>query len=310
MQASTLIPELEEYGRARAAGILSRAALQVESDGMNPEVSVHADEQAIRDRIIEKVVAHVRQSKPGAASDEIKQRVLEFLDEETSKFESPVNEQSAIERLSADASLPSDVYAIELDESLKRMIKDLGFDDTSLAIQTIRTPEFEQHFGSAVEEGPKANSLFARWFAPEAKDDRFLLLVICFRKGDILKVNQFWRIYPKNIPVVSGDKLTDIIKRFSDAYGTPFKIGRWQGKYLYNARIPVTEDDFEDSLKIGGREGQSIAGTGTVSRDGDFWNVSFAVSINVDKYKRDVSRHLRHEKMRSQRNFAPPGAPD
>jgi hypothetical protein len=120
------------------------------------------------------------------------------------------------------------------------------------------------------------------------------LLVICFRRPKTLHVNQIWRIYTKEIPIVPHDKLTSILERFADAYGRPFRIGQWRGKYLFNARVPVTEvgDDFNVTPEITG----SSAGTGTAHRYGDYWHVSFGISIDVDKYKRDVWRHIRQER--------------
>jgi hypothetical protein len=78
MQASALLPELEQYGRARAAGILSRAALDLDSDGVYPEGSGHLDEKEIREYVLRKVQDHIRQMYPTISEDDLKQRVLDF----------------------------------------------------------------------------------------------------------------------------------------------------------------------------------------------------------------------------------------
>ena len=277
------------------AGILSRAALDIESGGVNPDAApVLPNELIIRKQIVSEILANLQAAHRPGTEDDLQSKVLDWLDSETERLSGPHDVEAAISRLSTAAALPTDVYEVVFSVNMLKAIADLQVDDRELVRQTVRSPDLEEQFGSSEQsDQPRLVSIFGRWFDLGRERDRFLLIATGQRNQRLLTIQHSFRIYPEDVPLFDANALHQALERFTRVYGLDFRIGDWTGKYLFHRRIPMTDKTLTVGFKPHERR-RGLAGF-TFSVENGHADVAFGIGVDLDLYRKAILRHIKHE---------------
>jgi hypothetical protein len=295
-----ILDALKDFDNRRAAGILSRAALELESGGVNPAAEpVEANEIGLRRKIIDELARSIRKSSAQSSETEIGNRIIGDLDAAIANLLEPRDETAAIERLSRDAALPSDAYQVTFDKHIaKEFLPRVSFDDRQLVQKMIRAPEFQEDFGPTLTpREPAPVSLFGSWYNFGRPRDRFLLIAAASRdEGQKLFVKQFWRVYASAISLHGVQSLADVFERLTSKYGVEFKVVGWQGKFLRHHIIHAEQFKFIPIAEKTAK-GDVVITQFFMRRvpNGPF-EFSFGVAINLREYNRDCEKHIKFER--------------
>ena len=132
------------------AGVLSRAALDIQSGGVNPDSApVLPDELTMRQEIVDGILANLKTAHVQMGEHDLRSKVLDWLDSEAERLAGPHDTAGAIKRLSIEAALPADVYEVVFSSEMLKAIADLHVDDRDLVRQTVHSPDLEEQFGSS-----------------------------------------------------------------------------------------------------------------------------------------------------------------
>ncbi|HEX8166300.1 MAG TPA: hypothetical protein VF601_11005 [Beijerinckiaceae bacterium] len=299
------IPEIAGLDPNQAAGLLARMALSVDSGGLNPDAApVLPGEEEFRARLTEWLRSELHNE--GVKDQDLRARILDWLDREAERVSAPADEAAALDRLSADAVLPSDAYTVLFEDDIEEFVSKMGFDDRPLVDKVLRSPEFEQHFGPPREsdDQPSLVSLFAKWFNEDDQKERFLFIVVGNREKNVFHVRHFWRVYPNEVVVAGARSLVEVFERFTGVYGLPFSVEGWRGRFLYNKVVTALE---KDKLTVGtGTRPNSRGVTVIVAQKRDnLYHLAFGMNVDLSSYSKDVLRHIRRATIKARRGEEP-----
>lgn len=227
-----MIQALEKFDEKTALGILARTALALEGEG-NPDAKAILDgEEAIRSTVLREARKHLNIQQDDERPETI-EKLSDFLGDESDRLAGATDTTSALSRLAERGDLPSDLYQVEINQSIANFHgANFGL-EKKLIEATIRSPNQEQHFGpEGNSQEPAFISLFARQFKTRFPFKDFTMLVAAHRAGIILKVHQAWRIYPQLVKTENVKNLVDLLHRFADAYGSDVEIGEKRGHFF------------------------------------------------------------------------------
>jgi hypothetical protein len=175
-----MIAELRDLSPTRAAGILARATIAIESGGFNPASRPFLkDELHLREIILKQAREALGDSDGLSVIDS--ERLTDWLDLQMEELAVPYDEQGALDRLATEAALPSDMYDIKFGDDI---YQPAGFNDRPYAALAIRSPDMIEEYGADISnDGVPLVSLFAKWFTAMRKGQRFLLIVCGSRRG-------------------------------------------------------------------------------------------------------------------------------
>ncbi len=286
-----ILEEIRILEPKRAAGILSRAALALESGDFNPAASpLEPGEIKLR----EKLISLIRESLPPELNSDnarLVSKIAERLDEQAERLVAVKDESAALERLSMDAVLGSDTYDVKFDDALPNIEGGLPHDRRRVE-ETIRNPGNQENFGpNLTPHDPSPVSLFGRWYTFHRERDRFLMIVAAVRQKKVMLVKHYWRVYPTDINIRGADTLADVFERFAQHYGTEFKIGDWHGKFLRYLKAPK---DWKIEGQFG--KGKFIFFVAFRLLPDKSSELAFGLNLNVTEYEKDVLKHTRFEK--------------
>jgi hypothetical protein len=223
---------LQRYDRRTVAGIMARAALEVET-GQSYRNSLVENEQALRAAVIAETRAKLG-LKPDDQSPEVIDEIGSFLDSESERLAGAPHVASVFERLIARGDFPSDLYDIRIIPNIRQFFRKDFDREKNLIERTIRGPGREQHFGVEDDvEAPRLVSLFARAFKTPFPARNFTMLVAGQRgDGQVLDVHMAWRLYASRIDVGGAPDLVDLLRRFADIYGVDITLNGKPGRFF------------------------------------------------------------------------------
>jgi hypothetical protein len=292
------LDELRNLDPKRAAGILSRAALELESGGANPAARpIDQQEASLRLKLIEELT-HFISKGAEVTGPTLREKIIGALDKEVDKLLPPRDETAALERLSIDAVLPSDAYKVSFSESVPEILRKLPVDDRNLVKEVIRVPDLQEDFGPTLTPTePSPVSLFGKWFNFGRGRDRFLLIVAASReKGQNLMVHYFLRVYSSDINLRGAKNLADVFERFSQYYGVEFNVDGWRGRFL--RYLYLSSSNFRVTVATGHTEkpGRTITWSMFARHPNKLsTELAFGLGIDVNKYAKDLSKHMKFE---------------
>jgi hypothetical protein len=287
--------ELDALPRQHAAAILSRAALDIETGGLNPAAFPTTPyEASIRERLIERLKSSFESTNDDNKTD-LNEWILQRLDEATSELDPSQDEPAALERLILNAALPSDVYDVTFEQQAEaELFPMLPPNEREHVLEVIRSPGYEEDFGPSITpNAPSPVSLFGRWYDLGRPRDRFLLVVIGSRRENRrISVHHFWRIYPIDINICACKTLVDVIERFAEKYGADLEIAGWRGHFLRYMALP----ELSWKLNLPNQKGRRVM-VFVVTRHPTPQTTEFAFAIGVDlnAYFSDVKNHAKFE---------------
>lgn len=162
-------------------------------------------------------------------------RVLNFIGREIRELAlNSSHISSARKRLGQKGILPPNAYKVKFSQEFHDICEPLGITKKEVTL-AINSPDMYEHFVPEVQESAQAISLYVK-FIPNGADP-YSLLVDAFRVGDILSVHFAIRAYHSDIDVTSIAKPTDLLRGFTDIYGSELSIGAQKGKLILNEKI-------------------------------------------------------------------------
>jgi hypothetical protein len=227
---NALAEMLERYDKRTAAGVLARAALEVET-GQAYRKPIVDNELALRTALIAEARA-ILGFKPDDESPDAIEKIGSYLDSESERLVGAPRTASAFERLIARGDFPSDLYDIRIIPNIKQYFGNDFEREKDLVERTVRAPSKEQHFGPGDEtEAPRLVSLFAREFKTPFPARNFTMLIAGQRgQGQVLDVHMAWRLYASKIDLGGAPKLIELLRRFADVYGIDIRLDGQRGR--------------------------------------------------------------------------------
>jgi len=233
---------LQRYDKRTAAGILARAALELET-GQGYRGSLVEDERALRAALIAEARAKL-DLKPNDQSPDVIEKIGSYLDRESERLAGAPHVASAFERLIARGDFPSDLYDIRIIPNIKQFFGKDFSREKNLIQRTVRAPTREQHFGAGDDaEAPRLVSLFARGFHTPFPARNFTMLVAGQRgDGQALDIHMAWRLYGSRIDLGGAPDLVDLLQRFADVYGVDITLDGERGRFFLTTShdVPAT----------------------------------------------------------------------
>lgn len=223
---------LERYDKQIAAGILARAAFEVET-GQEYRNSIVDNEQAIRRALIAQARAKLG-LKPDEENPDVIDKIRSCLDSESERLAGSPHATSAFERLIARGDVPSDLYNIRIIANIENFFgKDFAREKDFIE-RTVRAPNREQHFGVEGDaEAPRLVSLFTREFKTPFPARNFTMLVAGQRgDGQVLDVHMAWRLDASKVYPSGAPDLVELLRRFADVYGADITLNGQRGRFF------------------------------------------------------------------------------
>lgn len=288
-----MISALERFDRVTAAGILARAALAI-SDYPQGELRL-ADEASVRDLVLDEA-RRKHGIRPDDTTPETLDRLGEILDSERESLIAPADSNSVLARLSERGDLPSDLFKVEIINSISEFHGSKFSKERKLIEQTVKDPDREQHYGPPEDQAqPFLISLFAKEFRSQYPNRTFTLLVAGQRDGIKLEIHQAWRVYPSEVQLEGAETLIDMLKKFSDVYGVEINLGAQKGHFILLAAMSDIRE-LQQSWDITAGEPQRIGHNLqryqiTVTcfaqkRSDTTYQAALAVAIDLNRYRR------------------------
>lgn len=275
------IPGLENLDSRSAAGVLSRMALDIQSHGMNPAAKPAIDDEKERRR---RLVRFVR-SKVADKDDEI----LDWVDNLADEVSEPIDKDGAIHRLNSDAAIESDAFSVKFEEN--GVFSELFTEEErAYSRRAVKDPDYSEEFGP--EFNPSLVSLYGKWFADGAND--FFLIVVGNRRDDLsFEVSYSFRLYPQLVRTFPMGALSDLIERFAHVYGTVFTLGPFRGVFLKNISFVSDPKNVKFAIVLPSKRPGTHFASALMKAEGNVIHASFGLSMNIDQYRKDLSRYNR-----------------
>lgn len=235
-----MIPALNNIDPATAQGILATIALQMMPDpGVGSAANRAPVDSTFRDKLIQELRVQLR-LKRDDYSPKAMAKLYAALAEEINSIAlrgEDLNEVKA--RLGHQGLLSPSQYKITFREPL---IGDVSRNQVEATIQ--RPDSYEhlvpEHFGF---DAKNAASLFVKVEKPTAHSERYIILVFTSRHGYIHDVNGAWRVYPSDVDLRKSSSPLDVLRAFTETFGTTFAIGEKTGKLFMNEKLPITRPE-------------------------------------------------------------------
>ena len=169
-----------------------------------------------------------------------REKVLSFIGKEIRGLAlNSAHISDARKRLGQKGILPPAAYKTKFADEFLDVCEPLGITKKEVA-QVINSPDMFEHFIPEVKtENIEAISLYAKSIFNGA--DPYSLLVDARREGDVLYVHFAIRVYHSDIDVSGIAKPTDLLREFTNKYGSEMSIGTQKGKLILNEIIDTPD---------------------------------------------------------------------
>ena len=292
-----MMSSLREYDSITALGILARAALSLE-DKYNPAAADKlSDELQIRESLIKEIRKKLG-INPYDSSSAALDRLADALDSESNSLIEETNDSATIKRLADKGELPSDIFEINIIDTIKNYFGRKYDVERKLIEDTIRLPDSEQHYGPPLESNdPFLISLFSKHFPSRNPKNSFTMLVAGERSNGVkLSIHQAWRIYKDKSYFEGVTDLVDMLRRFADEFGAEIEVGEKKGHFFLTADIPgsnpIQYNIHIDNKKSVSTKPHEIIVTHFVQTDQyGKKRAALIVAIDLIKYRKTLKLH-------------------
>jgi hypothetical protein len=288
-----MLHALEKIDRSRAATVLSLAARKFLPRPSDDRSLNQADESAAAD-LIKEISAKAVSGTPRSEVDTV--AVQEVLSREISSYLfSGVDPAEVRSRVGDKGALSPSLYRVSFSPKFEDGMRVWGVSKTHV-LNAIAHCDEVQHFGSRLDapEGPRHSSLFSQ--IPPVKGDCYTILVGAQRTGDILIVDDAYRVYHNEVELIGATSPLDILKRFLEKFGEQMEV------VIFNADGTMahsSEQRLFHDVVYHLKQGQVLwhrwpSGTKTrVDGNGDDtpFEMSLCYSVSGRKYVDQLRRH-------------------
>jgi putative transposon-encoded protein len=217
-----MLQALEKLDPSRAASVLSLAARKFLPRPGDDHTPNQADQAAAEDVIRELSTKAASSRKPQTEVNTA--AVQEALSREISSYLlGGVDSAEVRARVGEKGALSPSLYRVSFSLRFENSVTLWGLSKTYV-VNAIAKCDQVQHFVSKIEapNAPAHTSLFAQ--TPPVKHDPYTILVKCQRSGDMLIVDEAYRVYHDEVDLIGSSSALDILKRFIDRVGREVEI--------------------------------------------------------------------------------------
>lgn len=285
-----MINALKDLDHKSAIGILARMALSLDATGNPGANAILSGEETLRSLVLTEARQHLG-IQPDDTHPETMEKIADYLDQESDALDPGNDASSALKRLAERGDLPSDLYEISIVKNIADFHGKNFVLEKRLIETTIRFPTKEQHFGPmrANVREPTLISLFARQFRTKFPFKDFTMLVAASRNGLLLDVLQAWRIYPSMLKTDGADNLVDLLRAFSDTYGSDVTIEGKSG-HFFLLLDRVAPPMIEFVMPHGKKKTITFSQFGQTNPSNGEQGAALVVAIDLEQYKDMLNR--------------------
>lgn len=288
-----MLKTLSKYDTRTSAGILARTAMILE-DNYNPHLSKTVkNEDSVRKSLLEEICTDFIKDVDCYKKTNL---ILNYIDNELDEM-SNMKSEPAYDRLSKSASLPSDLYQVEVIKNIKDFYKSNYIHEFKRISETVKRPESEYHFKQEnTVSHPSEISLFLRKYKAKFPFNNYNLLVVGQRNLKKFTAHQVWRLYDDLIDYRELDSLINLLENFAEKFGVDVKF-RDRHSYFFLNAIAKSENEFKIDLKNSAlsrdKKGHTYVTFSHFIQPLDDQNkkISMLLAIDLNKYKRYLKQH-------------------
>jgi len=287
-----MIQALKTYNKSFAEGMLARTSFFLDDDPMLRTLKPIENEDAIRNNVITEICKNL--NIPSVSYN--KQAVLDYLDDElekSTKLEDKT-EKEILNRLSARGELPTDLYTVNIQNTIAtKKFQNIFKKNEALITETIKKPDMTYNFGANY-----CASIFAKFYKGKYEYNSFFLLVVGKREGLTFIVNQVWQLYNDMVSGNSFNNALDLLKHFVENFGVEVDFQGEISKFFINV---IAKDEKEFNIRINENKLKEFEKKrsgfityhyiGQVPDSNDKYIIFFA--IDTEKYMDYITRHSR-----------------
>jgi hypothetical protein len=105
--------------------------------------------------------------------------------------------------------------------------------------ETITSSDDYQHLMTdEVDKNIDLFSLFVKRHSNKVEKDSYWSIASTIRKGDVLEVQHFWRVYPDVVDLTGVNKPVDMLAAFCNKFGREVVLGDTTAKFILQKRFP------------------------------------------------------------------------
>lgn len=281
-----MLSSIADLDPITAAGVLARTAVSINAED-NPASAAVVPKELERRRAVLDEIRNRLGISFADMSEESLDRVGDELDSEI-EFLIPEDSAAAIESLSNNGRLPSDLFVVAPIKNLADFHGSNFGRELEFIEESVKNAEREQHFGEpAHPKEPFLISLFAKRFTHRFSLKSFTMLVAGQRAGTVLTVCQAWRLYDDLVKIAEGDSLVDVLRKFSDAFAADLLVNGRKGHFFLSEE--VTQDPTSISIANPlGRKNREVTWTCFMQSDParKSMRASLIVGVDLTQYRR------------------------
>jgi hypothetical protein len=216
-----MLRALERLDTSRTANVLSivaRKILPQPDDSHDPN---QADQEAAND-VIKELSAKVASSRKTKGDDTL--AIQEELSREISSYLLRGGDVTEIRaRVGNKGALSPSIYRISFSPRFDQIKEFWGISKTHVISAISKCDQF-QHFISRIEkpDAPAHSSLFVKTI--QSTGDPYTIIVKCQRAGDMLIIDEAYRVYHDEVNLLGAATPLDVLKRFVQVVGREVEI--------------------------------------------------------------------------------------
>lgn len=287
-----MIQALKTYDKSFAEGMLARTSFFIDDDPMLRTLKPIENEDTIRNNVITEICKNL--NIPSVSYN--KQAVLDYLDDElekSTKLEEKT-EKEILNRLSARGELPTDLYTINIQNTIAiKKFQNIFKKNEALITETIKKPDMAYNFGANY-----CASIFTKFYKEKYEYNSFFLLVVGKREGLTFIVNQVWCLFNDMVSGNSFNNALELLKYFVENFGVEVDFHGRTSKFFIDA-IAKNEKEFNirmdrNKLKESEKKRSGFIAYHYIGHDPDN-NDNFIIffAIDTEKYMDYITRHSR-----------------
>lgn len=285
---------LKQFTADERALLLARIARRyLPNPGIDPPLDITPEDEAIQARILEEIKAHLRITSE--AEPEAKKALIDYLSEGMSRAVLENADLKAIEhRLGQRGELPISSYKVKFGDMGKDSSSESGLTTNSVRVAIYHADEIQHLHYSEPERPGKDLSLFLKHHLSPDRDS-YTLLVIGRREGNVIHVENAWRVYHLEVELSSAHTPLDFLRAFIDVYGLEIQVGDRSGKFITEVFVPQHLLSTRTNFIQGMEKSKDFSAfafmkpvQGLIRKGAE---VGMAFAIDMSKYKTDLRRH-------------------
>ncbi len=295
-----MLESLSGFSKKEAQGILSSVTLSLlPNPSLEPR---HPIDEALYRRIL----AESREKlsvDPSDETAETRSRVVDFLGNQISESILRGADVDRIKsRLGESGYLRPDEYEVTTIPASEDFIDGFRLNKADI-FDTVSYPYEIEHFPSMKLQNSSTSGLTLCVKSFGAGRDRYVLIVISFRKGRVMEINFAFRVFFADVNIQSTHSPIEVLKAFINCYGVRFRLGNLPVANFYQQEALPLKSDLPDTQSVLANYVRPLADAS--SDHSDFYTCmmahsinslrlmffSFVFLINLDKYRKDLETH-------------------